>query len=466
MFRRRRRSLDRRSGFLQFAVLRAVTVVALTLLIVRAVWIANAPVSNSKTGPVTIELVVWGIPFELALYKNEYVPEFERQNPDIKVKLLNFENYESRILLSYAGGMMPDVAREHFDIGINWIHRGMNLPLDRFIDGPDGIDRSDFLPQTWAGLKYRGKTYGVPQDLNMLGLFYNKDLFDQAHLKYPDSTWTWADLKRASDQLTTLGPDGHPIKMGLDLAWGANTFRPFLLEAGGKFWEADGVTPAFDSPEAVRALTFYKSLLKSYSLTQSGATNSGGLGPDKFFESGRIALYIDGSWRSPSLKKDAPGLRFGVAPLPRGDIPMSSSVSCYWAVSSQTKHPDEAWRLAKYLSSKQALTRYWQVLWVAPPARWSVINSPEYKEVTGAGKDNPGIDSPAEFHEKCDWIAQVLRNNWTTTEPCGPFTSIAMAHLGKAVDQVLLENRDPAAALHEAARLATDDIKEAQKGFP
>lgn len=306
----------------------------------------------------------------------------------------------------------------------------------------------------------------MPQDINMLGLFCNMDLFDKAGLKYPDSTWTWADLKNVSGKLTRLGSDGHPLTMGLDLAWGADTFRPFLLQAKGEFWNPDGITPAFDSPEAVRALKFYKSLLKTYSLTQSGATNSGGLGPDKFFESGRIALYIDGSWRSPSLKKDAPGLRFGVAPLPRGDIPMSSSVSCFWGVSSQTKHPAEAWRLTKFLFSKWALTRYWQVLWVAPPARWSVIQSPDYKHVTGVGKNNPGIDSPAEFREKCDWIEEVLRNNWTTTEPSGPFTSIAMAHLHKAVDQVLLENRDPAEALHEAAKLAEADIREAQKGFP
>jgi len=32
----------------------------------------------------------------------------------------------------------------------------MNLPLDRYIDGSGGIDRKDFLPETWAGLKYRG----------------------------------------------------------------------------------------------------------------------------------------------------------------------------------------------------------------------------------------------------------------------------------------------------------------------
>jgi len=110
------------SGVMRFACLRIATLLFFVFFLSHAVWVARPPAPTAKNGPVTIELVVWGIPFELALYKDEYIPEFERENPDIKVKSLNFEDYESSILVSYAGGMMPDVVREHFDIGINWIH--------------------------------------------------------------------------------------------------------------------------------------------------------------------------------------------------------------------------------------------------------------------------------------------------------------------------------------------------------
>lgn len=212
-----------------------------------------------------------------------------------------------------------------------------------------------------------------------------------------------------------------------------------------------------DSPEAVEALTFYRSLMRQYTLTRTNSQR-GGLGPDKFFEAGKVALYIDGSWRTPSLKKNAPNLRFGVAPLPRGERPMSVSGSCFWAVSSQTKHPEAAWKLVKFLSSKEALEEYWQYLWVAPPARWSALNSPKFRQVTGAEGKIPGLSGEAEFEEKCAWISQVLENGWTSVEWCSPYTDRMMLHLREGVDRALLEHEDPAVALRTAARKINEEI--------
>ena len=421
-----------------------------------------APESSAKN--ITLELSVWGMPFENALYTDVYIPEFERQNPGIKVKFSHFEDYSNRILLSHAGGIAPDVIREGIDGGIAWINRGLNMPLDPYIDGPDGIDRKDFIPSLWDPIAIRGKTYGVPQDINIQGLYYNRDLFDKAGITYPDETWTWQDLKSAAERLTEdKDKDGHAEVVGLDLAWGAGSFRPFLYQNGGHIWNEDRTKTLIDSPEAIEALKFYKSLMQSYSLTRSGDSQRGGLGPDKFFEQGRIAMYIDGSWRTPSLQKNAPNLRFGVAPLPKGKQSMSVSGSCFWAMSSQTKHPEAAWKLIKFISSKEALTRYWQMLWVAPPARWSALRSPEFKDVTGIAGKIPGIRDAKEFEAKCAWIPKVLENGWTTTEPAGPFVPELNLYFGQAVDQVLLENADPATALKNAAKLTNQDIQKAQR---
>lgn len=444
-------------------MIRAMTLGLLLLLVARVFWVANPrPVKPSPNDPVTIEMSVWGMPFENALYTDLYIPEFERENPGIKVRFCHFEDYGNRVLLSAAGGIAPDVIRQGLDGGMAWIDRDMNLPLDAFIDGPDGIDRNDFIPTLWSGLKKRGKTYGVPQDINIQGLYFNKDLFDKAGIKYPDENWTWADLKSAADRLTEdRDKDGHPEVVGLDLAWNANGFLPFLLQNGGRLWEDDRMTPAFDTPEAAEALAFYKSLMRTYSLTRADSQR-GGLGPDKFFEQGRIAMYIDGSWRTPSLEKNAPDLNFGVAPLPRQKRPMSVSGSCYWAISRDSKHPEEAWKLVKFLSSKQALIQYWQTLWVAPPARWSSLRSPDFQNVTGSKDQIPGLPSKAEFDAKCGWIPRVLEKGWTTTDTWSPYGSELFLHFGKAVDEVMLQNADPAQKLHEAAKLAREEIAKAR----
>src|ERR1051326_7684661 len=116
--------------------MRALLVCILSLI---ALVLANHVWQEKRAGGrVEIELSVWGMPFENALYIKEYIPEFERQNPNIKVRFHHFDNYSNRILMLRAGGIAPDVMRQNTNYGAQFIRRGMNLPLDRFMDSPDG----------------------------------------------------------------------------------------------------------------------------------------------------------------------------------------------------------------------------------------------------------------------------------------------------------------------------------------
>jgi multiple sugar transport system substrate-binding protein len=433
----------------------------LLLFAARILYVARPVGPAPEKGPVTIEMCVWGMPFENDLYTKVYIPEFERENPGIKVRFHHFEDYADRVLLSHAGGIAPDVIREFSQTGMAWTRRGLNLPIEKYIDGPDGIDRKDFIPILWLPLEYGGHTYAVPQDINILCLFYNKDLFDRAGLKYPDATWSWQDLRHAVDRLTIPAKDGgEPIQKGLDMGWGGDMFRPFMYQNGGRMW--DGDRAAFDSPETAQALDFYRSLMKTYTLTRS-TEDRGGLGPDKFFTAGRVAMYLDGSWMVPSVSKSAPHMRFGVAPLPHGKYACSVSGSCSWAIDQQSRHPSEAWKLVKFLSGEWALKKYWQTLWVAPPARWSALNSPEFHRVTGIEGGPPGIADPAEFRDRCGWISQVLDRGWTTLEYANPYTDRMMVHFNEAVDKVLIQRADPATALAEAAKESDDEIAESKR---
>lgn len=440
-------------------ILRSLCFLALVLLLVRIALVHDAKPAPTK-GPVEIEMCVWGMPFENDLYTKIYIPEFERRNPGIKVRFDHFEDYPNRVLLSHAGDIAPDVIREGYETVSSWTQRGLNLPLDQYIDGPDGIDRKDFIPILWKGLQYRGDTYAVPQDINIIGLFYNKDLFDRAGLKYPDASWTWTDLKNAVDKLTIV-KDGDTKQKGLDMAWGGPLFRPFMYQNGGHFW--DGDRAAFATPETAEALAFYRSLMKTYSLTRS-TEGRGGLGPDKFFTTGRVAMYIDGSWMVPSVSKSAPpGFRFGVAPLPKGKRALSVSGSCSWAIDRNSKHPDAAWKLVKFLSSDWALRKYWQTLWVAPPARWSSLRSPEFHQITGIPGGPPGIHDAKTFDDRCGWLPGVLERGDTTLEYANLYTDRMMVHFGEAVDKVLIENQDPLKALQQAAKDTDQEIADSKR---
>src|SRR6185436_5531801 len=107
------------------------------IVILGALTLGNSLLRDKRAdGRVEIDLSVWGMPFENALYVKEYIPEFERQNPGIKVKFRHLENYSRRIVMLRAGGIAPDVMREGVNYGPQYNRRGFNLRLDRLIDGP------------------------------------------------------------------------------------------------------------------------------------------------------------------------------------------------------------------------------------------------------------------------------------------------------------------------------------------
>ena len=445
--------------------MRALLIVILCLGLLSA---ANAFWRGARSGGRTeIELSVWGMPFENALYTQHYIPQFERENPKVRVRFHHYESYSNRILMLRAGGIAPDVMRQNIEFGAQFVRRGMNLPLDRYIDGPDGIDRADFIPLTWEALRYRGATYGVPQDVNIRALYFNKELFDAAKLSYPDPSWDWNRLREAAKRVCDPATNGgNKDVAGLVTGFRGTDWLPFYYQAGGLVWtDAEKNRLSLDTPEGVESLRFFRDVVGSFSISQA-SSERGGLGPHTFFQNGRAAMLIDGSWRSPQLQKDAPNLKFGVAPLPGHRRSMSISTSCYWGVSAQTRHPDASWKLVKFLTEKEQLIKYWQFLWVAPPARWSALRSPQFRQVTGAGPANPGLSGgEAEFQEKCGWIPYTLESGTTTTEFMGPFTRQLYDLLTYAVEDVVLQGSDPRQALQRAEREMQDQIREVEQTF-
>ena len=47
---------------------------------------------------------------------------------------------------------------------------------------------------------YDGSVYGFPRDISVEVLYYNKDIFDEAGVAYPDDTWTWDDFLAAAER--------------------------------------------------------------------------------------------------------------------------------------------------------------------------------------------------------------------------------------------------------------------------
>ncbi len=96
---------------------------------------------------------------------------------------------------------------------------------------------------------------GIPALIDNLAIVYNKTLFDEAGIDYPNADWTWDDFRAAAKALTDPSKKqfgfSYPMDASEDSVW---HYDPLLWQNGGSILNEDNTQAAFNSPEGVEAL--------------------------------------------------------------------------------------------------------------------------------------------------------------------------------------------------------------------
>lgn len=144
-----------------------------------------------------------------------------------------------------------------------WIP-SMQSYIDNMADA-DAYDMDDFFTLMLDSLKYEGEQYALPFYGESSFLMYNKDLFDQAAIAYPEDGCTWDDISGWAAAIKGLGDDYTGIAYRGQAGWGnsgAIIFTMIYSYGGGYFdndWNVD-----FDTQNVRDALTMYHDLLVNY----------------------------------------------------------------------------------------------------------------------------------------------------------------------------------------------------------
>ena len=359
------------------------------LLIVSLVLAACG--SKPAAGPAEITFMMWGAPEELTVWQ-AVVDDFQRANPNITVKVdvSDWDSYWTKLNTLIAGGTPPDVFAMDAPLYLDWQSRGALLNLQPYIDKNPGF-LDGFYPQTLQAYKMGDGYYGLPRDFQTIVLFYNKDMFDAADIAYPVADWTYADLLNAAKELTKdTNGDGKVDQYGL---W-SDTWDMELLwsEAiwayGGDIISADHARTLIGEGGARDAWTFIDSLYKGGVMPTP--TTAGEYGGD-LFQSGAAAMTSIGHWAVPGYVQA--GIRFGVAPMPKGPAGRATSVnSAGFVVSKDSKSPGAAFEFIKFALSEAGQKRLAE-LGFAIPVLKSVANSDAYLKQPGDLDQKVFLDS-------------------------------------------------------------------------
>ncbi len=313
--------------------------------------------------------------------QQDVVQEFERRNPGIRVVAgitasRNMVSDPQRLLCAIVGGDPPDVVMFDRYAVAEWAARGAFRPLDDFIardrDRPDGVKAEQFFEPTWQEAQWEGRVYAIPSGTDNRALYYNKDLLRAAGLVDADGEArpprTWDELQDYAVKLSELTRDpGGKItairRVGFIPNYGNCWFYFYSWLNDGELLSPDGRTCTLASPANVEAMTYVVGLYDSLGgarLVNAFQSTFQGAELDPFL-TGRVAMKIDGNWVLSGIGNYKRELNFAVAPAPMprrrleaGKPYLSWAGGWSWVIPTGARHPEEAWKLVRWLASEQA----------------------------------------------------------------------------------------------------------------
>ncbi len=302
---------------------------------------------------VTIHFSIWGTPQQV-LTEQDVVADFEKAHPGIDVEIVHIAaRYNDKILTMMAGGLAPDVMMVEITPYPQFAAKGALLELTQYIER-DGLDMDDFYPLSVRAFSHDGRLYCLPRDISGQALYYNKSMFEQAGLAYPTEEWTWEDFRDACEVLTR-DTNGD----GIIDQYGALLTLPHALiwSSGGDFFDdpAHPTRCTLTEPAALEGMRWFAQLYEDGIVVPPEVRQDEGY--YQMFATGRIGMYFDGRWRTPDFVGiDTFDWDVCIVPQGRkGRFTLHGGTA--YAISAETRHPEEAWQLVRFYCSAPGVTR-------------------------------------------------------------------------------------------------------------
>ena len=421
---------------------RTVAVLSLAAIVLAA---CSGGGGNKETGgpsgshePVTI--TVWDYYGKATPFQDSVIKAFEQEYPWITVdyQAIGWTATHNKFTVAVSSGAAPDLAT----MDMTWIptfaSNGLFMNLTELSGGQ--LNGQPIEQQYTEGalnaMTFDGNYVTMLFDFDVYAMYYRADLFKQKGIEVPT---TWDELKAAAMKVAENGKYQFEIVPNDCFHW-----CQFLFQAGGSILNADNTEAAFNSPEGVSAMTFYKDLLDSGGGVLWGTEEGDSMAGIK---DGRIAMFNDGPYWMGLLKDGAPEMsgKWAVAPAPYSNQPGSYLGGTGLAIPANAPHPDEAWLFAQYMLRPEQQVGVFTYAGAAP-ATTAALQSPELT------KPDPYFGGQAPFSVFLDAMSTA------THFPYVAQWDAIDVDIGNMVESVMLGKESPQAALQAGSELVNGEL--------
>lgn len=363
--------------------------------------------------------------------------EFEAQNPDVDVQLdfVAYEALHDKIITSAASG-----AGGYDVVLMDCIWPAEFASAEFILDVTDRISedmKADIWPGALEAVQWQGRLYGMPWLNDVLYLYYNRAMLEQAGFTEPPKTWS--ELREMGMAAKNQGLVEYPFieyfqqEEGLTIA-----FAYYLFAFGGAFFDEEG-KPMFNSPEGLAALNFMVSGLQdglinpaSLESTYEEARRTFSQGASLFSVNWAYQLNLANDPTESQIVGDA------IVTLMPGEQETSATINggMGLAIMKASQNPDKAWEYIQFLSSKDVQKRYAQN---ALPIWKSLFDDPALLEA------QPAVAQEQDFVNVSKQQYAFLRNR-----PIVPYYSETSEIIAREVQAALTGAKTSEQALVDA----------------
>lgn len=294
-----------------------VTVLIITIILFVSYFIFYKPVNNN-------EVVFWTLQMsDFAPYINGVISDFEKENPQIKIKWIDvpFSEGEKRTLASVLSDNPPDLVNLNPDFSSTLAHKGAlyEIPEDA---------TSQFNQEILNSLKTNGKLYSIPWYGTSAITIYNKEILPKVPKTY--------------DEIPDIAPKIR--KKGVYIMLPNITENDTMLKILNKY-------PANKKQDV---FNMFKNLYAQDLIPKETVTITLQEALEKYM-SGNVALIGAGANFLNMIKENAPQVykKTDIAPQIVGDLRQNDFSLMNFVIPLRAKHKDEALKFALFLTNEK-----------------------------------------------------------------------------------------------------------------
>jgi ABC-type glycerol-3-phosphate transport system substrate-binding protein len=266
------------------------------------------------------------------------------------------------------------------------------LSLEPFFDVDFSQNRDDFFPQALNAFTYETQLRGLPGEISITVIEYNRNLFDAAHIAYPTIDWTLNTFLNKALALTEDSSDGMQYGFVPDLFEPASLVD-FLALSGTQLVNTDVNPPAlnFIHPSVISMVRWYVNLTEQYGVKPQLLAS-----PEEdvmtvyemreaLINDAHVAMWSDSGGFAGGVSVAVSGISaerpdsVGIAPLPSGLDGVffgSYRTTSGYFISAQSQAAEICWDWLIFLSQQPDIAE-------GLPARRSVAESTAYQQAIG-----------------------------------------------------------------------------------